>query len=127
MVEQLVIFRGKARNKTFRDKTLQENIDTRFHDIHSLNEYVMKQIHNTAFHNVFKSVPQNLHGIWLSYSSENRGRFDNYRLLTTTTSDYSKTLRKYIREKLTLITQIIRTDFSRYYNQFWGGNVNFLT
>ena len=127
MVEQILMYKGKAGNKSYKDKSLQENLQTRFDDIDSLNKYVMKQVHDMAFYNVSEMVPFNLRGIWLSYSSENKGRFDNYRLLTTTTNDYSTTLRKYIREKLILVTQIIRTDFSRYYNQFWGGNVNFLT
>ena len=126
MVEQILMYKGKAGNKSYKDKSLQENLQTRFDDIDSLNKYVMKQVHDMAFYNVSEMVPFNLRGIWLSYSSENKGRFDNYRLLTTTTNDYLKTLRQYMKDKLNFVTHTIREDFNRYYHQIWGGDINTL-
>lgn len=101
------------------DKSLHENLGTHFENMNDLKRYVMNLIYKKAVHNVFSSLQQNLYGIWSSYISENKGRYDDHRLLSTP-DDLGMSLRKYIHEQLNLLTETIRSDFNRYYTQVFG-------
>ena len=127
MMVEISKFQGKIRNKSHRDKTLQQNLESRFDNIESLNKYVMEKIHHTALRNVREEflgigIPRSsyLHRIWLIYLSDFKNIFNDYRVLITKASDYNKKLKQYMKEKLIFLTTTIREHFQNYYDQNWG-------
>ena len=109
-----------TRNKSRKDKSVRHNLETYFqNNVDRLKAYVMHLIYQTAIDHVYSSLRQDLRGRWTAYMSENAGRFNDYHLLLTP-DDASISLRKYMREQLQRMTDIIHTDFEQYNMRVFG-------